>query len=234
VAPAALIREHTVPNHNGPKHNDTVTTATVVWLVAAAVFAVANWWSRWSHHRPTELWSKPLTLVALIGAALALDPIDPVVRAWFVVALVLSLAGDVFLLGDDSWFVPGLAAFLAGHLAYVVGFVLAEPWRWWSFALAWVGLGVLAATIGRRIVAGAVERRPALRVPVASYLGVISLMVASAAAAGNWWAVAGAVLFLTSDTILGWRQFVSQRPWMPVAIMVTYHLAQAGLVISLI
>jgi uncharacterized membrane protein YhhN len=59
-------------------------------------------------------------------------------------------------------------------------------------------------------------------------------MVASAAGAGNWWAVAGAVLFLTSDTILGWRQFVSQRSWMPVAIMVTYHLAQAGLVISLI
>jgi hypothetical protein len=59
-------------------------------------------------------------------------------------------------------------------------------------------------------------------------------MVASAAAAGNAWAVAGALLFLTSDTMLGWRQFVSKRPWMPVAIMVTYHLAQAGLVISVI
>ena len=117
-----------------------MTSATGVWLVAAAVFAVANWWSRWSQHRPTELWSKPLTLVALIGAAIAVDPIDPTVRAWFVVALVLSLAGDVFLLGDDRWFVPGLAAFLAGHVAYVVGFVLAEPWRWWSFALAWIGL----------------------------------------------------------------------------------------------
>jgi uncharacterized membrane protein YhhN len=211
-----------------------VTSATGVWLVAAAVFAVANWWSRWAHHRPTELWSKPLTLVALIGAALALDPNDPVVRSWFVVALVLSLVGDVFLLGDDSWFVAGLAAFLAGHLAYVVGFVLAEPWRWSSFGLACIGLGVLAIVVGRRVVAGAVEHRTALRVPVASYLGVISLMVASAAAAGNWWAVAGAVLFLSSDTILGWRQFVSHRPWMPVAIMVTYHLAQAGLVISLI
>jgi uncharacterized membrane protein YhhN len=211
-----------------------VTSATAAWLVAAAAFAVANWWSRWSHHRPTELWSKPLTLVALIGGAIALDPIDPVVRGWFVAALVLSLAGDVFLLGDDSWFVPGLAAFLGGHVAYVVGFAFAEEWRWWSFALTGVGVAVLAIVVGRRIVAGAVERRPALRVPVASYLGVISLMVASAAAAGNAWAVAGALLFLTSDTMLGWRQFVSKRPWMPVAIMVTYHLAQAGLVISVI
>jgi uncharacterized membrane protein YhhN len=185
-------------------------------------------------HRPTELWSKPLTLVALIGAAIALDPDDPVVRAWFVVALVLSLVGDVFLLGDDRWFVPGLAAFLAGHVAYVVGFVLAEPWRWWSFALAGVALGMLAVTVGRRIVAGAVERRPALRVPVASYLGVISLMVAVAAAAGTGWAVGGAGLFLSSDTVLGWRQFVARQPWMPVTIMVTYHVAQAALVLSLI
>ena len=209
-----------------------MTSAAGVWLAAAAVFAIANWWSRWSQHRPTELWSKPLTLVALIGAALTIDPNDPAVRTWFVVGLVLSLAGDVLLL-DDRWFVPGLAAFLAGHVAYVMGFVLAGPWRWWAFALAWVGLGALAVTIGRRVVAGGVEHRAALRVPVASYLGVISLMVAAAAAAGNAWALAGALLFLTSDSILGWRQFVARQPWMPVTIMVTYHLAQAGLVLSL-
>ena len=64
-------------------------TATVVWFVVAAAFAAANWRSRLSHHRPTELWSKPLTLVALIGAALALDPNDPTAPAWFVIALVL-------------------------------------------------------------------------------------------------------------------------------------------------
>ena len=115
-----------------------------------------------------------------------------------------------------------------------MGFVVAEPWRWWAFALASIGLGVLGATIGRRVVVGAVARRRSLRVPVTSYLGVISLMVASASAAGNTWAVAGALLFLTSDTILGWRQFVARRPWMPIAIMVTYHLAQAALVMSLI
>jgi uncharacterized membrane protein YhhN len=211
-----------------------VTTATVVWFVVAAAFAVANWWSRWAQHRPTELWSKPLTLVALIGAAIALVPDDPAVRVWFVIALVLCLAGDVFLLGGDSWFVRGLAAFLAGHVAYVVGFVVADEWSWWYFARAWIALIPLGLTLGRRILAGAVARRPALRIPVASYLGVISLMGASAAAASNAWAVAGAMLFLTSDTILGWRQFVAPRPWMPVGIMVTYHLAQAALVISLI
>jgi uncharacterized membrane protein YhhN len=213
-------------------HNVDVSSTAGVWLAAAAVFAIANWWSRWSQHRPTELWSKPLTLVALIGAAVAVEPNDPAVRLWFVVALVFSLAGDIFLL-DDRRFVPGLAAFLTGHLAYVVGFVLAEPWRWWAFALASIGLVALAFTIGRRIVAGAVARNAALRGPVAAYLGVISLMVAAAAAAGNAWALAGALLFLSSDSVLGWRKFVAQRPWMPITIMVTYHLAQAALVLSL-
>ena len=201
-------------------------------MIAAAVFAVANWWSRWSQHRATELWSKPLTLVALIGAAVAVDPVDPAVRVWFVVALVFSLAGDVLLL-DDRRFLPGLAAFLVGHIAYVVGFVVAEPWRWWAFIVAGTGLVALAVTIGRRVVEGAAARSAALRVPVASYLGVISLMVAAAAAAGNAWALAGALLFLASDSVLGWRQFVASREWMPVTIMVTYHLAQAALVVSL-
>ena len=70
-----------VPSTMTPKHNDSVTSISVVWLVAAAAFAVANWWSRWTQHRPTELWSKPLTLVALVGAAIAVDPVDPTVRA---------------------------------------------------------------------------------------------------------------------------------------------------------
>jgi uncharacterized membrane protein YhhN len=70
-------------------------------------------------------------------------------------------------------------------------------------------------------------------VPVASYLGAISLMVAAAAAAGDAWAIAGAALFLSSDAVLGWSSFVAREPWMPITIMVTYHLAQAALVLSL-
>lgn len=209
---------------------------TIAWAAAAvaAVAAAANWWSRWREHRPTELWSKPLTLVALVVVAVALTPAHPAVRAWFVAGLVLSLAGDVFLLGGRRWFVPGLAAFLVGHLAYVAGFIAAPAWRWWAVAVAVVVVASLAFTIGRRIVAGATAASATLRWPVTAYLGVISAMVMCAAAAGNGWAVAGAAAFLVSDTVLGWREFVEERPWMPLAVMVSYHLAQAGLVASLL
>jgi uncharacterized membrane protein YhhN len=210
-----------------------VTTAAWIFAAMAAVAAVANWVSRTSEHRPTELWSKPLALIALIGVAVTLDPVDPTVRAWFVVALICSLAGDVLLL-DDRRFVFGLVAFLLGHLAYTAGFVAADDWRWWAFALAAGAMVVLIATVGRRIVAGARREAPALGGAVVAYLLIISSMAVAAAAAGNAWAIGGAALFVASDTILGWRKFVSAAPWMSVAIMVTYHLGQAGLVASLL
>ena len=210
-----------------------MTTTAWVFAAIAAVAAVANWWSVATDHHPTELWSKPLALLALIGVAVTLDPADPAVRVWFVVALVCSLAGDVLLL-DDRRFVYGLAAFLCGHLAYTAGFLAAPEWRWWSAALAAVAIVALVFTAGRRIVAGARAEEPKLGPPVVAYLTVISAMAITAAAAGDAWAVVGAALFVTSDTILGWRNFVNRRPWMPLAVMVTYHLGQAGLVASLL
>lgn len=209
-------------------------TATAWALLAvAALAALVNWWSRLTYHRPTEVVSKPLALVALIAVAVALDPADPAVRAWFVAALGCSLAGDVLLL-DDRRFVTGLAAFLAGHVAYVIGFVVGgfdAPW------MGTVGLALVVAvgaTAGVRVVRGAVATKAALGPPVVAYLVVISAMTVAAWASGDGVAAAGATLFLASDTVLGWRVFVAAKPWMPVTIMATYHLGQAGLVLSLV
>ena len=63
-------------------------------------------------------------MVLLIGVALELNVSSDLERGAFVVALVFSLIGDVFLmLPGERWFVFGLGSFLAGHLAYVVGLV---------------------------------------------------------------------------------------------------------------
>jgi hypothetical protein len=58
-------------------------------------------------------------------------------------------------------------------------------------------------------------------------------MVACALASGNALAATGAVLFMVSDTLIAWNRFVRELNWAPITIIVTYHLAQAGLVLSL-
>src|SRR5205085_1515979 len=62
---------------------------------------------------------------------------------------------------------------------------------------------------------------------------VLSPMVSAALATGIGLAIAGAVLFFASDTLIAWNRFVAPRPWMRLAIIVTYHLGQGGLVLSL-
>ena len=210
---------------------------TVAAWAFAALFvgaAGANWWSRFAGARRVELWSKPLALVALIGVAVTIEPADDAVRAWFVVGLVLSLAGDVFLLDGDRWFVAGLGSFLLAHVAYTVGFVVAPDWLWEAALVAVVPVAVLGASLGRRIVTEAARSSSVLGPAVIAYLLAISTMFVAAAATGAPWAIVGAALFVASDTVLGWRQFVRESSWMGPTVMITYHLGQAGLVASLL
>ena len=75
---------------------------------------------------------------------------------------------------------------------------------------------------------------PALRGPVAVYIAVISAMVVSALASGNVIAAVGAVTFAASDAMIAWSRFLRPFRGSRVAIMVTYHCAQAALVLSLL
>ena len=59
-------------------------------------------------------------------------------------------------------------------------------------------------------------------------------MVTCAVASGNVVAAAGATLFMGSDALIAETRFVGPRKLAPVVIMVTYHLGQAGLTLSLV
>ena len=59
-------------------------------------------------------------------------------------------------------------------------------------------------------------------------------MVASAIGTENPFAIVGALLFYSSDALIAWNTFVKSYPWGRVTIMVTYHLGQIGLVLSMI
>lgn len=201
-------------------------------LVAAGAVAVADWVCVWRRPCRAEVVLKPLVLVLLVGAALAADAPSGAQQAVFVVALALSLAGDVLLLPQVDRFVPGLVAFLLAHLAYVVGFWL-EPADPSTHLWPMLVLALLLGGAGPRIVAGVRRQEPALVVPVIAYMAVIGWMVVTAGLSGDPIGSLGAVTFAISDAVLAADRFDRRRRWAPVAVMATYHVAQGLLVASL-
>ena len=201
-------------------------------LVCTLIAALVNWSTRVRPNVRLETISKPLTTILVIWVAIAADgPRAATILA--VIGLVCCLAGDIALLDVVDRFVVGLAAFLVGHVVFIAMFATLHLDRpSWGIVAA-VVLAVHAGVIGRRIVAGATGQDRALRIPVTTYLVVISAMTVVGVMTGRWWAIAGAVAFVASDTVLGWRAFVREHAWMALAVMVTYHAALVGLALSL-
>ncbi|MCX7619553.1 MAG: lysoplasmalogenase [Acidimicrobiales bacterium] len=204
-----------------------------LWLGLTLAVAVCDWVAVALGNKKLEYVCKPLTMVVLIAAAFALDVSDVTVRNLFVPALVLSLVGDVLLmLPRESLFVFGLGSFLLAHIGYIAGmWVVGVSAGWLAAGMALVAVAVLA--LGRRLYRGVKETKPQLALPVACYIGVISVMVASAFGRRHVAAIVGACLFYASDALIAWDRFVAPKAWARLAIIITYHLGQLGLVVSL-
>ena len=203
-----------------------------VALLATLVAAMANWSTRVRPNQTLETISKPLTTILVIWVAVAADG-SRGATVLAVIGLVFCLIGDIALLDVVDKFVVGLGAFLVGHVVFIAMFATLHLNRpLWGLAAVAV-LVPHAAIIGRRIVAGAAAQDATLKVPVSAYLFVVTAMAVVAVMTGRWWAALGAAFFVVSDTVLGWRAFVTEKKWMALIVMVTYHAALVGLALSL-
>jgi uncharacterized membrane protein YhhN len=196
---------------------------------------VLDWFAVALRRKSLEYACKPLTLALLTGVALALDPAYDSRRTAFVVALVLSLLGDVFLMLRRDMFALGLGSFLLGHVAYVVGLRLGGPSNTLALGAAAGGVLATAQGLGIPVVRGVIARgHRELVGPVIAYMAVLAAMFVCALATLNPLAGLGAGLFFSSDTVLAWNRFVRPLSWGPLAVIVSYHLGQALLVLSLL
>ena len=210
----------------------------VIALTVAAILAVVDWVGVVRGDQRLRWVGKPGVMVALIVAALLTHGAPSAVKAWFVVALVLSLVGDVALLLPEQWFLAGLVAFLLAHLAYGAGMVQLDLHPPWGAVIVLVAVAV----VGRRILGAVRAEEPPLLGPVTLYLVVISAMAIIAWATGQPWLIVAAMLFFASDATLGWHRFVTPAPadpatasvLAPLAVMITYHSAQACFVAFLL
>lgn len=179
---------------------------------------------------------KPLT-TALIFASAAAAPLASagvaVYQHWILLALALSLAGDICLMFEGNrWFIAGLSSFLLAHLAFVAFFLQGVR----SIELpAWLAVVATYAAVFLIIL---LPRAGALKLPVLLYCAALAAMVFAAAArhtqvasAESLRALIGALGFMLSDSLLGWRRFVGRYRGAQALILSTYWLA-IGLIAS--
>lgn len=176
--------------------------------------------------------TKPL-LMPLVAARLLANsgPRRPGLRDHTLVALLLSCAGDAAILGEsDRALAGGAAWFGLAQLAYTRGFRRAGS-RPSTVATVPV---VLAAAGG---IGAYWPRAGALRPVLVGYPPLLGAMAVSASGLGDELPpgaarriVAGARVFLASDTIVGTQRFLSlappQRGALEVPAMLTYFAAQ--------
>jgi uncharacterized membrane protein YhhN len=221
---------------------------TAFWILMslAAVAAIVDWVAVAREDTRLEYVAKPAVLALLTVAAAVLpsthtDLVDR--KWWFVAALACCLVGDVLLMLRRDLFVPGLVAFLVGHVLFIVGLLQPpSPAGTPPFAFSTTGLvvaslvavayGAVPATLIFRALAR--DGGGALVAPVAVYLVAILTMAVLAANVGVPAAATGAALFVVSDTVLALGRFVRPLPHGDVVVHVTYHLAQMLLVLSLV
>ena len=176
--------------------------------------------------------AKPLALMLLMFVAWLPNGLADKPQTWLVRALVLSWVGDVLLL-YPGLFLPGLVAFLAAHVCYFKLLNMDAP------------LLPNRSALLRCVLAGALMYavlffnglQMDMRIPVALYVAVISLMAAQAWGrsthlkdSGGLMTAIGATLFMLSDSLLAVDTFINPLPYAGLWVLATYYAAQALMV----
>lgn len=207
--------------------------AAAAGFAVAALCALVTWAGVWSGRRPLELLGKPLTMLALAAAVALSHPPGEYVHWLFVGGLLLGGLGDSLLMLSAGVTNAGLAAFLGGHVAYIVGFTARR-----QNLVALGAAGILCAAVilvyRRWIVRGLrASGRERLVGPVALYMAVIGAMTAAACGSLSPPAAAGAILFLVSDGLFAWYHFVGPLRWGRSVNIVLYQCGQALIAVSI-
>lgn len=191
--------------------------------IVSALLAIAADWNERRHGSFYLL--KPLTTALIIGVAATAPAGDA--RALMLLALGLSMLGDICLMFDgERWFMGGLGSFLIAHLAFIPALLhgVASPeLPLWSAAIVIWGIAFFAWLL---------PKTGALKPAVLIYGTVLMAMALAAIARWNvqhsdasLMALAGALLFVVSDSSLSVRQFAGRYNGAQALILSTYWLA---------
>ena len=178
---------------------------------------------------------KPLTTLLIILFAVLQEPqVSENYKLLIISGLVLSLAGDIFLMLPKDRFVAGLGSFFIAHLFFILAFAgnFGPYWGWGYLIPILIYTGIFLKIL--------LPHTNKMSIPVVAYTLVLTVFLWQAG--GRAWTLAGdsatiaffgAVLFVASDSILAYDRFVKGFKFAGVFIMLTYWMAQVFIALSI-
>ena len=149
--------------------------------------------------------------------------------------VIFGFLGDALLLNTtrERRFLLGLGAFLAGHLLYVLGFLLsvsaAHSHPVPLFFLALIPLAGYGFWYLNHLWRELADRAPAVTLYVVVIIAMTFVALVRASAIGSpgaWIVVIGSLFFVVSDSLLGIQLFRASTRILRVAVMSSYIAAQ--------
>lgn len=220
-----------------------------VWLLMA-VFAgfLVDWAAIAFHWVKIKPFTKIGAIVLLIFWTLTAGnwQVD-LMLGLLILAQGFGLAGDVFLLFSDRWFMWGLGAFLAGNFLYLSLLVIrfrkaVQPqvnseWVSWRLFLS-LGIWGLIVAVFYLLIYSPIKSKAnnvAFRTAIQFYALILSILVAFSfltvlsvpQTEGFIWALPiGSALFIFSDAILAYNRFIKKVLRGQLWVRIAYHSAQ--------
>lgn len=204
------------------------------WIILFVVILLTDLFAVYTSNETLRYITKPLLMPLLLTFfVFQTKDFTSSLKKWIVLALLFSWAGDVLLMFESTnsnFFIFGLATFLIAHVFYILFYenvIRKEGLNknyWWFLPVIIYYITliyILSPNLGD------------MKLPVRIYGIVISYMLIQALQTGgikNLGAatlmIAGAVLFITSDSILAINKFYESFEYAGIAIMLTYGIAQ--------
>jgi len=204
------------------------------WIILYFLVLAADLFAVYLANETLRYITKPLLMLLLVVFFIfETKDLTSTLKKWIVFALVFSLAGDVLLMFESingNYFIFGLVAFLIAHIFYILFYenvIRKEGLNknyWWFLPVIiyYVSLVyILSPHLGD------------MKLPVRIYGIVISYMLIQALQTGRikdfgaaTLMIGGAVLFITSDSLLAINKFYDSFEYAGIAIMLTYGVAQ--------
>lgn len=185
-------------------------------------------------YKMAEYFFKPLIIIWLMAwFVLQLRYIRNRLKKWIIFALFFSWLGDVLLMFHDDhslFFLLGLSSFLIAHIFYIIFFHFVRiremiKSRWYLLMIVALYYAIIIAILSPYL--------GDMKLPVRIYAVVISFMFLLAMhmlfiknKTTGLWVMAGALLFVISDSLLAFNKFYQPFEMAGLFVMSTYGLAQ--------